>query len=70
MVEELTGDLVGKDVETADGQHVGTVSEVEGERFYVNFTDTEEMEKERQQEIHADDVEEVSGDTIVIVRST
>ncbi|MFC6905320.1 DUF2171 domain-containing protein [Halalkalicoccus tibetensis] len=69
MAAELTDDLIGKDVETQDGQHVGTVTDIEGEQFYVNFTDTE-MEKERQQEIHAGDIEEITDGTVVIVRST
>ncbi|WP_122089855.1 PRC-barrel domain-containing protein [Halalkalicoccus subterraneus] len=69
MVNELTDDLIGKDVETHDGQQVGTVSDVEGEQFYVNFTGTE-MEKERQQEVHAGDIDEVAGETIVLVEST
>lgn len=69
MTIELTEDLIGKDVETKDGQIVGTISAIEGEQFYVNFTGTE-MEKERQQEIHAGDINEITDETVVLVRST
>lgn len=69
MTIEPTDDLIGKDVETQDGQQVGTVTDIEGEQLYVNFTGTQ-MEKERQQEIHVGDVDEVTDGTIVLVRNT
>lgn len=69
MSIELTDDFVGKEVEMQDGQQIGTVTAIEGEQFYVNFTGTE-MEKERQQEIHAGDVDEVTDEKIVLVEHT
>ncbi len=69
MADELTDDLIGRDVETQDGQQIGTVSAIEGEQFYVNFTGTE-MEKERQQEVHAGDIDEITDERIVLVRNT
>ena len=69
MTVEPTDDLIGKDVETKDGQQIGTVTDIEGEQLYVNFTGTE-MEKERQQEIHVDDIDEVTDGTIVLVEHT
>lgn len=69
MTVELTDDFVGKEVEMQDGQQIGTVTAIEGEQFYVNFTGTE-MEKERQQEIHAGDVDEVTDEKIVLVEHT
>ncbi|ADJ13482.1 hypothetical protein [Halalkalicoccus jeotgali] len=69
MTTELTDDLIGKEVEANDGRQVGTVTAIEGEQFYVNFTGTE-MKKERQQQIHADDIAEVTDGAILLVGSS
>ena len=45
------------------------MTDIEGEQLYMNFTGTE-MEKERQQEIHAGDIDEVTDETIVLVEHT
>lgn len=62
---EITDDEVGKSVVTSGGQRVGTVTDIEGEMLYVDFTDAG-VEKEQQEEFPADEIVAITDDEVVL----
>lgn len=64
MTIEITDEEVGKAVVTDEGQEIGSVAEVDEDNIYVDFTGGSDTERE--EDIGADEIEEITDDEVIL----